>query len=137
MNVRLLGVALAASLVFAACGGNPAWTGPDDSENPGIQLAEKACDCIYEVLDEQTEISVSGIIAEADDWARALKGEAVDPEKLTETSKLLELDETLSQKVDQSSCMDEVDTELMNKGVAFEDLMDLIDKNCKLGMFYN
>jgi len=137
MNIRHLGAALATALLFSACSGNPAWKGPDDSQEAGIQLAEQACDCIYEVLDEQTEVSASGVVEESADWKRALKGETVDPEKLTEISKLLEMEETLSQKVDQSSCMDEVDTELMNKGIAFEALMDLIDQHCILGMFYN
>ena len=124
-------------LFLVSCGGNPAWTREDESEDPVVQLAEQACQCIYDVLDEQEDISASQVVEETDDWALALEGKRPAPEKIEETMKILEMDPTLTSKVDDSECMGEIEEELFSKGITFETLMEAIDRDCKLGLFYN
>lgn len=137
MKPQFLLVAILFSLFLVSCGGNPAWTREGDSEDPVIQLAEEACQCIYDVLDDEEDISASRVVEEANDWVLGLEGKQVDPEKIEETMKLLDMEKTLTEKVDESECMESVEEVLFEKGIPFDKLMKQIDQNCTLGMFYN
>lgn len=137
MKSQFLLVAILFSLFLTSCGGNPAWTREGDSDDPAIQLAEEACQCIYDVLDDEEGISASQVVEEANDWAMTLQGKQVDPEKIEETMKLLDMEKTLTEKVDESECMEPVEEALFEKGIPFEKLMEMIDQNCTLGLFYN
>ncbi len=123
-------------LFLISCGGNPAWTRDGESEDAAIQLAEKTCQCIYDVLDAQENISASGVVDEAADWALALQGNT-DEEKIVETMKIFDMNPTLSVLVDESECMEPIEEEMFEKGITFEKMKAMLDQNCSLGMFYN
>lgn len=136
MRSQLLVPSLLICLFLISCGGNPAWTREGESEGAALQLAEKTCQCIYDVLDEIEDIDVSAVIEEGDDWALALQGKT-DHEKIKETMKIFDMDPTLSEKVDESECMEPIEEEMFEKGITFEKMKAMLDQNCSLGMFYN
>lgn len=64
-----------------------------------------------------------------------VKGEIL--KKMPETVKALMLEEEISLKLDASDCMKPIENKAFNSGVDFEDWMEVLDKHCKLGIFYN
>ncbi|MEM7035393.1 MAG: hypothetical protein AAF570_00360, partial [Bacteroidota bacterium] len=53
-------------LLFVACGGNPGWDG-HKSKDLTEQVAEEACKCVYQLMDEDSRIDVAKIIDEIND----------------------------------------------------------------------
>ncbi len=136
MKPQFLISGLICCLFLPSCSGNPAWTHTGDSESIVFQLAEKTCQCIYDILDREEGISVSGIIKEEADWEMALQGKA-QHQKIVETMKIFDMDPTLSEIVDGSECMETIEEEMFEKGITFEKMKSILDQNCSLGMFYN
>lgn len=121
---------------LSGCNDNPAWTG-DEATNPAGKLAQKACACVYEVIDVQTDLDVGKMLDQVTNYTSASAGETVEKSKVDEVMRALEMGEDLNLTIDNSSCMEAIEDELFNKGIGFEELMAALDKGCQLGLFYN
>ena len=132
-------VLMAATLMLAGCNSNPAWVGPDPKEKAD-GLAAETCKCLYEMvgkepgwnLDELMEAAKSAYKANKDNLQAAVF-ESDNPAVL----KAMEGEEDFSMKMDDCECMKPVQDGLLEKGVAFEEMMERLDKKCLLGAFYN
>ncbi len=130
---------MAATLFLAGCNSNPAWVGPDPKEKAD-GLAAETCKCLYEMvgkepgwnLDELMEAAKSAYKTNKDNLQAAVF-ESDNPAVLN----AMEGEEDFSMKMDDCECMKPVQDGLLEKGVAFEEMMERVDKKCLLGAFYN
>ncbi|MBL0015256.1 MAG: hypothetical protein IPP17_02165 [Bacteroidetes bacterium] len=130
---------IATTLLLAGCDSNPAWVGPKPKEKAD-GLAAETCKCLYEMvgkepgwnLDELMEATKSIYKAHQTDLQAAIF-ESDNPAVL----KAMEGEEDFSMKMDDCECMKPVQDGLLEKGVAFEEMMERLDKKCLLGAFYN
>jgi len=135
-NNRIFVVILLMGTLLAGCGGNPAWNGPDDSDDKIVPIAEKACECIYETMDQDESISVGKVLDEVPDWKQVLKGEKVAEEVTPTILKIYSRDEPYSNTLDNTSCLKEVEDQLFEKGIDFEDFGEVLAQYCELALFY-
>ena len=140
-RLRFLPLLLPVILLFAGCDSNPAWVGPSPKEGDKAgNIAAEACKCMYDMAGQEK------------DWDRTKLMEAIKAirknapnEFLTavissddpDISKAIQAEEEWSIKLDDCDCMKPVQDGLLEQGVAFEEMMEILDKQCLLGAFYN
>lgn len=133
----LSALAFTLMIFLSGCGGNPAWNGPEDSEDKLTAAAENTCACIYETIDREEAHDVGDLIEQLAAWEKALKGESVPANEVAEVTKLMERNPAIAETIDNGTCMQAVEEELFNKGLDFDDMLDILDKHCVLAMFYD
>ena len=134
---HLLALAFAILISLSGCGGNPAWNGPEDSEDKLTKAAEQTCECIYETIDREEAHDVGDVIEQLAKWEKALAGEQVPANEVEEVTKLMARVPPIAETVDNGTCMQAVEEDLFNKGLDFDDMLDILDKHCVLAMFYD
>lgn len=137
MNKNYWPLALPLLLLLSACGGNPAWSGPEESDLKVIAAAEQACQCIYEAIELDEDADPGTVLGQLSDYERALKGEDVAPEDYEAVNRLLGRKAALASTVDNGTCMQAVEDDIFNKGLDFEDMLDALDEHCALSIFYD
>lgn len=123
---------------MSACNSNPGWDGKA-GEGKAAVLAESACKCLYEILDNESEFDVDDVLADLDEFKahQASGGEGSISEKWPEIAKALIAAPALTDKIDGSPCMGEVDEKALEQGVPIEQVLDALDAHCALSIFYN
>ena len=133
----LLTLTIPLIFLLSACGGNPAWKGPKDSEDKLVQAAEKTCECIYETIDREEAHDVGLLLDQLPNWEKALSGKQVPKADVEEVTKLMAREPAIAETIDNGTCMQAVEDELFSKGIDFEDMLKLLDQHCSLAMFYD
>jgi hypothetical protein len=139
MKKRFYFLLLMTSLLCAACDRNPAWDGskPQDKAD---KLAEETCKCLYTMMDAEPGWELDLIMEEVKAIRKSTKGDLQMAVLETENPAVLKAllgEEDFSLKMDDCECMEPVQDGLLEQGVAFETMMERLDKHCLLGAFYN
>lgn len=138
---RFLPLLLPVILLLAGCDSNPAWVGPSPKKGDKAgNLSAEACKCMYDMAGKEEGW-------DRDKLMEAIKAirEKAPNDFLTAVissddpniSKAIEAEEDWSIKLDDCECMKPVQDGLLEQGVAFEEMMEILDKQCLLGAFYN
>lgn len=124
-------------LWVAGCNKNPGWEGKGEPENKAAKLAQEACACIYEVMDAEADYDVDAILGDMEAFKKhqASGGLGSIEEKFPDIAKAM-LSMELSDKIDGSPCMAEVDDKSLGQGVSIEEIERELQKSCTLAMFY-
>jgi hypothetical protein len=139
MKLRHIFLLLGLAILFSACESNPAWDGPKPSDNAD-KLAYEACGCTYEMLGKEAGIDLSAVMKELKSIRKASKANFQMAVLETESPELiaaLQNEGDFSIKMDDCECMKPVQDALLEKGVAFEEMMARLDMHCLLGALYN
>jgi hypothetical protein len=128
----------AAFLLLAGCSGEPGWTGKEPASKAEI-LAQETCKCIYEVMDAETAFDMGAIMDGLKDFREHQRkgGSGSIEEKWPDIAKAMMMMVELSEKIDGSPCIGEVDDKAVAQGISIEAIGEVLDQQCELSMFYN
>lgn len=129
---------LAAVVLLAGCNDNPAWLGKAGSKTE--ELAAETCKCVYSELEKDASLDLGAIMTAVKALHEQHKDDlhdAVFDSDDAAIQKALAKEEDFSLMLDDCECMKPVQDALLEKGVPFEDMMEVLDKQCLLGAFYN
>lgn len=130
---------MAAALLLAGCNGNPAWVGGKPN-GKAENLAAETCKCLHEMVGKEPGWNLEKLMEATQAIYKAHKADlqaAVFESDNPEVLKAMEGEEDFSMKMDDCECMKPVQDGLLEQGVAFEEMMAKLDKQCLLGAFYN
>jgi hypothetical protein len=130
---------LAATLLLVGCDSNPAWVGSKPTEKVD-GLAAETCKCLHEMIGKEPGWNLDEIMEATKAIYKAKKPDlqaAVFESDNPAVLKAMEGEEDFSMKMDDCDCMKPVQDGLLEKGVAFEEMMERLDKKCLLAAFYN
>jgi hypothetical protein len=126
------------ALLLAGCGGTPGWKGKEP-EGKAAVLAQETCTCIYEVMDAESAFDLGAIMDGMEDFREHQRtgGSGSIEEKWPDIAKAMMMMMELSEKIDGSPCIGEVDDKAVQQGVSIEAISEILDQQCELAMFYN
>jgi|JI10StandDraft_1071094.scaffolds.fasta_scaffold363861_2 hypothetical protein len=125
-------------LLLAACNSNPGWEGTK-SGSKADALAEEACKCIYEVMDAESDFNMGKVLGGLEEYKKfqAAGSEGSISEKWPDIAIAMMKVVELTEKIDGSPCMGEVDDKALAQGIPIEEMFDALDAHCSLAIFYN
>lgn len=140
-KIRHLLLLLPMAVLLVGCDSNPAWIGPSPKEGDKAgTLAAEACECMYDMAGKEQGWDRTKLVDAIKDIRKNVKGEfitAVLSSDNPDIAKAIAAEEDWSMKLDDCECMKPVQDGLLEQGVAFEQMMEILDRQCLLGAFYN
>lgn len=139
MKLRHLLPLITMALLVTACDSNPGWIGASP-KGKTEELASETCKCLYELAGTYPGWDRAAILEEIENIRKTDKSDlpaAIEASDNAALSKAFNDEYDFSMKVDECDCMKPVLDGQLERGVDFDEMMDVIDTRCLLGAFYN
>ena len=137
----ILVAALFATVALTACNRNPGWDG-HKSANPTEELAEETCACLYEVMSEMDDkFDMGEVMDKVEEFVNSPEfgyedNKDAKQEKYKDVVAAMDNTEQINDRLEDCECMKPVDDAMFNKGLDYGEMSVVLDKHCKLGIFY-